>query len=258
MKHGTQATIIADSVSTRGHRLTTMEVVFPRYILPEVLTHRAFSRNTASSRALPTKALLDHVHVHGYLPQRWFEEAQGMAPKREPHGHEAAQARDGWIAARKEAIKSAHRMLRHGVHHSQANRLLEPYSWTTMLISSTEWNNFFAQRLHPDADSEMYTLAGKMKDALLLGEPTELADNEWHTPYAAPQQTHAQELSVARCARVSYVRHDGTRDPEKDLALFRRLRDDCHPSPFEHVARPSPTGSGNFVGWTQLRSDLGL
>ena len=48
-----KAVIAADSINVKGKRITTFIVTMPRIVLAELNTHRVFSRNSASSRAIP-------------------------------------------------------------------------------------------------------------------------------------------------------------------------------------------------------------
>jgi thymidylate synthase ThyX len=152
-----------------------------------------------------------------------------------------------------------------GVHKQVANRLLEPFAYVTSIISATEWSNFFKLRLAPDAQQEIQLLATKMKEAIDESRPDLLSGTEWHVPYISaeeleeclamgvPVTEYLTKVSAARCARVSYVNTSGVKDLNKDVELFDRLVSSGHLSPLEHVAKPSQTGSGNFVQWEQLR-----
>jgi hypothetical protein len=156
-----------------------------------------------------------------------------------------------------------------GVHKQFVNRILEPFMWHTVVVSSTEWDNFMALRRHPDAQPEIRKVADLMDDAIALSEPRELGEEEWHLPFVLEEERILPfdilaKLAVARCARVSYETHDtGEIDHVKDIALHDSLRDSGHMSPFEHVARPMTNEeymenpwSGNFLGWHQYRKDM--
>jgi thymidylate synthase ThyX len=142
---------------------------------------------------------------------------------------------------------------------------LEPFAWITVILTATEWANFFAQRTHEDAQPELKHIAELMLEAYRAARPAPLQMGEWHTPLILPDEEATLPLelrlkiSVARCARVSYLSHFGTRDHEKDVELYERLLGggaNGHWSPFEHVATPlqsSDETSGNFRGWKQYR-----
>lgn len=162
------------------------------------------------------------------------------------------------------------------VHKQFANRLLEPFMWQTVIITATEWSNFFALRANPEAQPEIRSIAEMMRELYREQQPTRLAPGQWHLPFIQPEEIEwaienieqAKKVSAARCARVSYLTHDGKRDVAADLQLYERLAASGHMSPLEHVATPCPhaccdrdTASpssvgewhGNFRGWKQLR-----
>jgi hypothetical protein len=168
------------------------------------------------------------------------------------------------------------------IHKSIPNRIVEPWMWMTVVMTATEWNNFFRLRCHPDAEIHFQKIAGMIRDALAASVP--VVNGGWHRPFidGAPDKDdvyawaeskfgswkdsrHAiNKISAARCARVSYLTHDGEHDPAKDLALFDRLSTGSgfgHWSPMEHVAKASldpDCRSGPFVGWHQFRKDFDL
>ena len=150
------------------------------------------------------------------------------------------------------------------LHKQLVNRILEPFAWITVIITATEWSNFFTQRCHPDAQPEIKALADLMLKAFRASSASRVARGEWHLPLLQSDERHLdlttrQHLSVARCARVSYLTHEGQRDHAKDLELYERLRGggaNGHWSPFEHVATPLDDGgewAANFRGWKALR-----
>lgn len=72
------AKVIADSKNEFGNRITTFVVVFPRYILAELNTHRMLSKNSASSRAIPTKKMIRMVMNTPFIPIAWQKDHAGM------------------------------------------------------------------------------------------------------------------------------------------------------------------------------------
>jgi len=257
------AAVVLDSISAQGVRLTTMEVTCHRFILAELNTHRVFSRNSGSSRAIPVAKQLDRVLHHPAMPVSWPAERPGMQGGDELGEADSAQAADLWIQARDNAVATAESLVELGVHKSVVNRLLEPFSWHTVIISSTEWDGFWDQRCSPLAQPEIREAALLMRSAYLDSQPNELAVGQWHTPYITDEDRSLGvedicRVSVARCARVSYLTHDGRRSVEKDLDLYESLVGavPMHASPLEHVATPAQAGespAGNFRGWRQLR-----
>lgn len=287
------AKVVADSISVDGHRLTTLEVVIHRFCLSEFNTHRVMSRNSASSRAIPFAKQLDRVMDDPALPVSWPAEQRGM------QGGEELPDRgllaDVWLDARDAAVRQAKHLSSLGVHKSVVNRLLEPFMWHTIAVTATAWENFFRQRCSPLAQPEIRVAAEAMRAAMEASTPGKLGVGEWHLPYvqdvdrewaASRFEAHgllrsldldATELlvriSVARCARVSYLTQAGVRDPSEDLRLYDRLvtAEPPHASPLEHVATPAAwnvrTGYdsdsllpvvGNFLGWEQKRLSVEL
>jgi len=265
----TNARIITDSVSPAGVRLTTMEVTFHRFVLPEFNTHRVFSRNAASSRAIPIRKIIASVRDNPAMPIFWGANQPGMSARVELTGEAKSLAIAEWQRARINAIESAERLIASDInlHKQLVNRLLEPFLFCTMLVTSSQWNNFFCQRLHADAQPEIQALAKKMFAAYNESIPTPLTIGEWHLPLIQPDEQTLdietlKKVSVARCARISYLTHDNVRDIAKDLELFERLLNggaNGHWSPMEHVATPlvNPSEfSGNIRGWHQYRKDF--
>lgn len=276
-KPGTNARVILDSINPMGHRLLTIEATFHRFVLAEFNTHRVFSRNSASSRAIPVGKQLERVRTNTAYPVTWPAEQRGMQGGEELDDGIVGEVMGLWEEARDNAVSSAERLHKLGVHKSVTNRLLEPFMWHTVIVTSTEWDNFFHQRCSPLAQPEIRVAAEMMRDAIDASTPQELFFEEWHLPYIddedrewAAYRNPERELgkstyptlcriSAARCARVSYLTHDGKRDRQADLDLYERLTsaDPMHASPLEHVATPDDgIPYGNFTGWRQLRHDI--
>jgi thymidylate synthase ThyX len=256
------AKVIADSISPEGVRLTTLQVTFHRFVLAEMNTHRVFSRNSASSRAIPLAKQLKRVVDDPTLPVVWAREQKGMQGGDEVEDTEEAQRQ--WWKARRSARGAAEELGKLGVHKSIANRLLEPFMWHTAVITSTAFQNFFAQRCHEAAQPEIRVAAEMMQAAYEESNPAEVGEGEWHLPYVGDDEETldalagktdapapwdlAAKVSAARCARVSYLTQDGRRDPQEDLNLYDRLtvrqkdaiaaHNPIHWSPLEHVATP--------------------
>jgi len=257
------ARVLLDSVSPAGVRLVTLEVTFPRFVLAEFNTHRSFSRNSASSRAVPTAKLIERVQNDPAVPLEWGRNKAGMSASEVLRGKEAEQARHVWLSARDAAVVHARALLDLNVHKQELNRLLEPFLWHTVIVTATEWENFFELRCAPNAQPEIRAAALAMRAAIAASTPSLLERGDWHTPllqddeYALDIETRLR-ISAARCARVSYLTHDGKREIEKDLDLYERLKIDRHLSPFEHVATPAPDDAfyANFRGWVQMRREI--
>jgi thymidylate synthase ThyX len=255
--------VLLDSLSPAGIRLITLEVCFPRFVLAELNTHRSFSRNSASSRAIPTSKLLERVESDPVLPLEWGRNRAGMSASDLLTEREAEEAKRIWLLARDAAVAHARKLLELKVHKQELNRLLEPFLWHTVIVSATEWENFFELRCAPNAQPEIRAAALQMRDAIDASRPRPVGYGEWHLPLLQDDERgldHETEkqISAARCARVSYLTHEGNRETEKDLELYRRLRSERHWSPFEHVATPAADSGfhANFRGWLQMRREV--
>ena len=257
------AKIIADSKSPTDIRLTTVEARFPRFILAELNTHRMFSRNSASSRAVPASNNIDNIQAGDwFLPDKFTKNKRGMQADSFLIDEDEFQAGAVWTKACIAATDAAIALNRLGVHKQHVNRLLEPFMWHTVIITATEWSNFYNLRCGPDAQPEMQRIAQLMRYTMLESIPQPVKYDDWHLPYITerdkleePDQTRLALISAARCARVSYLTHDGKRDLAKDRELAARLLRDGHLSPFEHPASPLAGTEfvGNFRGWIQYR-----
>ncbi len=300
------ASILADSLSPEGHRLTTLEITFPRLVLPEFNTHRVFSRNSASSRAIPVVKQLQRVLDHPYVPFEWGTNQRGMQAGPVLEGDKARVARAHWLSARDSAVAHVLGLISHpdfcplrsgdglpaqlaafraateggevpetwlNVHKQLANRLLEPFMWHTVIVSATEWDNFWHLRAHPDAQPEIRRIAVMMRDAFEDSTPRRCGADDWHLPLTddlridapgGPSLEDAIKVCVGRCARVSYLTHSGQRDLSADITLHDRLLSSGHLSPFEHAARPLTADeleagegwSANFRGWVSYRKGI--
>jgi thymidylate synthase ThyX len=240
-----------------------MEVTFPRFVLAEMNTHRSFSRNSASSRAIPTSKILERVENDPVLPVEWGRNQPGMSASEVLTPEDEEEAKRAWLDARDAAVDQAQRLSHLKVHKQVVNRLLEPFLWHTVIVTATEWDNFFELRCAPNAQPEIREAALRMRAARDVSTPQRVGPGEWHLPFIQPDERSLdietrKKISAARCARVSYLTHAGKREIEKDLDLYDRLRGDRHLSPFEHVATPASDVAfhANFRGWIQLRQEI--
>lgn len=260
------AKILKDSISPDGVRLTTFEVTFPRIVLAEFNTHRQFSRNSASSRAIPVEKMLQRVREDPYIPSSWGKNQKGMQAGEELDQNTRWQAEERWRMARDAAVVNARMLLDLGVHKQLTNRLLEPFMWHTVIVTATEWSNFFHLRNNPLAHPEIQIPARMMQELYEKSETKLLGYGAWHLPLVpefdegdgrVDNSIDWRKVSVARCARVSYLTHDGKRDVEADLTMHDdRLLAPGHMSPFEHVARPmNPRELELYRRWDCLLED---
>lgn len=251
------ATVICDSLATT--RITTLELVYPRYIHSEFMTHRMFSRNASSSRATPLSVTLEEVENNPTFFDYVGRNKSGMVAGEEVTGKELEAFKKEWQYLGKVVADAVRGMsYRYGIHKQTLNRALEPWLYIRTLVTATEWENFFKLRLAPDAQPEIRSLALAMQGAMDKSVPV---DRKEHLPYITDEEMNEPMIykaSVARCARVSYGRLDGKpNDFEADVKLYNMLYNSGHLSPFEHVAYAMRTGCyANYCGWQSLRNHL--
>jgi thymidylate synthase ThyX len=260
------AKIVLDSVNEFQDRLTTIEFVAPRCILAQFNTHRVFSRNAASSRAIPVSKILTKVIETPFIPI-WNLNKPGMQGNPNVPAEKIELFDRIWLEARDSAVRHAEELAKAGAHKQSVNRLLEPFSYFKGLVSSTKWDNFISLREDDAAQPEIATLATAIREAL-EGSTPNLVKRGWHLPYVLSYELELYDtatllkISVARCARVSYKTFDEDKlsTSEKDILLANQLLTDRHFSPFEHQAyatsNPSEHNFGNFSGWEQYRKYL--
>ena len=278
-KGNISATIIADSISPDGVRITTFELEYPRFIHAEFMTHRLFSRNAASSRAIPVAKAIELVKEKTAMPIHWGKNQPGMSAKEEL---DVNVGKEIWLRGRDTAISIAKELADAGYHKQISNRGIEAYTMIKVVLTATEYDNFFWLRNHPDAQPEIAELARVMWEEYSDSVSIPLKANEWHVPYFkdgfwSPDMEESLEdalaISASCCAQVSYRKLDDSLDKARDI--FKRLVESkpVHASPFEHQATPLTYGmagdtqvkgtthfdnkgnawSGNFRQWVQHR-----
>lgn len=273
------------------HRLTTIRARFPRIVLAEVNTHRLLSRNSASSRAIPAKKMRERVLTVPFVPDRFPREHKGMQANEWVNvgDKEYEHWVHAWLCARDEAIKVSETLSELGMSKQLSNRFLEPAMMHEIILTATEWENFLFLRADAPAQNEIRILAEMILEAMNASIPHELVAGEWHMPFGdriddnrlievfgdavssdAALTDYRLKITVARCARVSYLNFQGKDDHQADLELYSQLLSSGHWSPFEHVARAmggfeysqyrqTTPGyveygwCGNFRGFIQLR-----
>jgi hypothetical protein len=282
------AKVIEHSVSRHGIELATLQLRFPRFVLAEFNTHRVFSRNARSSRAVPVERMIQEIETDPVIPLHWGANQKGMQASQEcdaeveawnylgcPSGPflEEVTNREAWLLARDWAVDSAKAFAKAGYHKQVVNRLLEPFMHIDVLVSSTNWSNFLALRDHPDAEPHIAILAREIRAALDGSTPWLLQPGDWHLPYISTEERNAHDLdtqrklSVARCARISYTPFDGNGSIDAELARYESLVGSApiHASPCEHQATPDyripyaphwkhADQHRNFRGWRQFRA----
>lgn len=257
---------------------------YPNFLANGVVVHN--SRNASSSRAIPVHKSIKSVQKDPAIPISFQANQKGMQSSQDLSPNKARIARALWVGASKASVSVAKGMVQVGLHKQWANRILEPFSFIDVIVTATEWNNFFELRYHDDAQPEIYELAKCIYDALGESEPKLLKPEEWHLPYVSEKERRSNnnsilwKISSARCARVSYKNHDGTNPSiSKDCRLHDFLvgSNPKHASPTEHQAKPmlfpyskyrafskgethidkdSNRWSGNLRGWVSYRQLL--
>ncbi len=265
-----------DEVVFRGQEPTydlSISGDFPNFLANGVVVHN--SRSSASSRAIPVEKRIAAVRANPFIPAAFGSNKKGMQAGDVLDRLEQEHASSMWMTACEDACLWAEDLAEIGVHKQWANRLIEPFAWTTAVITATEWANFFALRISPLAQPEMQTTAEAMKAAMDASTPNKLIHGQWHLPYIKWEEVDEigalgplalAKISSARCARVSYLTQDGVRDLKADLELHDRLLSAGHMSPFEHAAKvfvreeegwSSKDFYGNFrAPWEQYRKQL--
>lgn len=291
--NGVSGQMIKDSISPEGVRLSTVHLRYPRMIHSEIMTHRVFSRNGRSSRAVPVATLLKEDHYTPYF----MKNQPGMVASEEMDRADWLKARHIWdnlAEYTKEAVAELNKL---GVHKQWANRPLEAFGYIDVLISSTDWANFMALRDEDGAQPEIDSVAKMIKQLMNNSTPSLLQPGQWHLPYIEASDYEEatdhlkdwwyemgtskedrvksvlyllQKISVARCARLTIRPFDGDSSIDKEVNRYERLMVSrpVHASPAEHIATPDTHDGaamkgvwhwqhekehGNFYGWRQFR-----
>lgn len=310
----TNASLLLHSANERGNELLTYVCRYPKFIHGEAKTHRVIrisdegnlvelgheigfmddrclSRSASSSRAVPISKYLEEVRSDELRATPSFSviAGKGMQGGRSATEAEQAHLRSLWRDAALKAADTAEQMATHGGAKQDVNRILEPYIHINVIVSATEWQNFFGLRLRKDAQPEMRDLAVKMWGLKKKSKPKLLRPGEFHLPFVEEEdwamvdresrgmgysgQPHEvnfllKKVSAARCARVSYWSFETGRrsNLQEDLRRFDLLvgSTPIHASPVEHQATPDvwsgkwecPHEHGNFIGFRQFRKSL--
>ena len=189
------AKILADSVNTQGDRLTTMEIVLPRIILAEAKTHRIisglgeqvevtqslglndefnFSRNSASSRAIPFNKMVKMVEENPFIPLAVQYDHKGMQGSSYFGEREYEAFVASWLHQRDLAVRSAQQLHGQGATKQLCNRLLEPFMYHKVIVTATEWENFFELRC-PKYTLLNHSVAGRQEKVYKSKKDAELA-----------------------------------------------------------------------------------
>lgn len=260
-----QAEVILASQGPSQKPIYTIRLRYPRIIHSEIMTHRVFSRNARSSRAVPVSRMIEEIRTKPFIPWHWGKNQKGMQADEECNelvvpshwfSKGGLSRTEAWLHACNEAIDIAEAFMDAGYHKQIANRLLEPFMWIDTLITSTEWSNFLWLRDHKDAEPHLQDLARLVEQAINGAPLLNLEIGQWHLPYITKEDLIALlsrpeagtssftdlvcKISAARCARISYAPFDGNASYERELERYESLvsSDRIHASPLEHQATP--------------------
>lgn len=255
------AKVLRHSINVCDNQLISFELTYPRPIHAEIMTHRIFSRNAASSRAIPIQRMISNIVNDPYIPHHWGANEKGMQAYSVIPPEKQALAEAAIRTHLSRSVELVQYLDDLGLHKQIANRYLEPWMFITIILSTTSIKHFKALRVHPAAEPHFQKIAGMMCEAYEQSTPTLLKPGEWHLPLTGFEGdetislANLIKLSTARCARVSYLTHEGKRDVNADFDLHDRLASQGHWSPFEHAAQAcaSPERHGNFLGFKQYR-----
>lgn len=282
-----ESKIICDSLNPVGNRLTTLELSYPRIIHSELMTHRVFTRNASSSRAVPAKRMINNVLTNPFIPYEFQKNHSGMQGTEVLVGTEKEDAIALWLESRDLAISQANKMLEAGITKQLINRILEPYQYYQVLLTATEFDNWFELRDHEAAELHIQKLAQSMRASMKSSIPKQLEVGEWHIPYGdnisyedlynivsddgkwsffveplEEIQNIRLKIATARCARLSYktLGDNPVIDYRKDIELHDNLviSKPIHASPAEHCAEAQEDSKfyKNFRGFKQYRQFL--
>ena len=255
------AEILEDSVNDKGKRLTTFKLIYPKFIHTHILTHRVFSRNTSSSRAIPPAKLARLVRENPAMPIYWGKNRSGMKATEEV---DTAEACKWWLESMESALARHEIGMRMDIHKEVLNRVIEPYAHVVVVLSGTEFDDAIDVRTNQEGpQAETARTFWLMGDLLVNNSPKELKDGEWHLPLVSLSERTGNHIndayvSAARCGRVSFLLPDLTY--EEDMAKGAAMESVKHWSPLEHQATPydprihTEDAQRNYRGWVQLRA----
>lgn len=270
------ATVVADSLNTdSGARLTTFSLVMPKQLVAQFNTYGMIRRDSASSRAVPTRLIIAQVQDNPYLPAVWRYRQRGMSPAGEMTPAHARAMTIIERRMRRSLLRYVGQMEQIGAAKEDINRYLEAWMYTTVVATATEWDNYFEQRISGDAQAAHATLAIAMRAAMDASVPVDRSPDmynawAWHLPYVTEDERQEIPIPVltlissARCAGVSYFRQGDVGTLDRQIERGKELVKNRHWSPTEMACRVMPTtgyGHSVFYGpyrdWIPLRKFYG-
>ena len=259
--------VVVDSIEYVGEEEVfdiSVSSDYHNFLANGITVHNCFSRNASSSRAVPVERTIQNILNDPWVPSDVYKNCKGMQGKDIVNEDDYDSFCEHWDDAKLQAIEVAHKMIKEGFHKQHINRILEPFTKIKVIVTATEWDNFFKLRLARDADPEIQDLAKAIK--LSMDNAAEYiyvnALCGCTLPYVNIDEIEAIEdrrmlklISAARCARVSYLNHDGSApDILKDLKLAKHLIESGHMTPFEHQCRSISEGDAFYYNLRNFQS----
>lgn len=269
------AKVIKHSISNLGNEVITWELTLPKWLLAEFNTHKIeIERNSASSRAVPTKLIIDMLEEFPCMPVEWRYNQSGMQGADLLNDEDEEYAKIVYRETRDLVIKQVYKLNKlpsgRSVAKQTANRLLEAWMWTKVVCTMTGGgkigiNNFFGLRDTEFAQPEFRVISHMMHDQWHTSKPVERL---WHLPYITGEleeigiktEKELEKLGIdlaimssARCGRVTHYRQGLEYSQEEDIKRGMSFADNGHFSPLRHASRAGGnTWYGNFYGWEQV------
>lgn len=252
--------ILADSRNElSGDRVTTFLIPIWKVLQAELRTHRSTGQSHYSSRAIPTQKIIKQITENPFIPQ-WYEYQKGMSGSDTLSPEAKEKAEVIWRSAMRKMIDHVQQLTELGIAKEQRNRLLEPFMVGDCVVTASDyaWNHFFSLRCSEGVQPEFKSLAITMREMYKESIPKELKIGEWHIAFednSIEDLTTRLYVSCARCARTSYLNHEGKIDLQKDINLFHKLVADEHLTPLEHQlqAVQFPKQIAQYKGFKSFR-----
>lgn len=258
---------IQGSIAPNGTKITTLVLEYPRAIHAQLLTHRVFSKNSSSSRAVPIKVAIEQIE-NDPAEYIWTENKSGMSGDVITDRVKLSKIHSAtgtlWNHVKQTVLYLGSKESEGGlnVHKQNAARLLEAYQNIRIVLTSTEWENWDWLRIDSAAQPEIEKLANMIFQAREKGEYLYLAEGEWHVPfidrkvnedepdklitYYHPETgkelttVEAIELSMSICAQTSFRKEDYSDEKTDNVIEKLFTGKKVHASPSEHQATPIP------------------
>lgn len=230
-----------------GTTLFTAIFEYPRIIHAEFMTHRQWSKNSSSSRAIPANRVVEQLETNMFVPEYWGKNQSGMKARDALDEEVAARAQEIWIETGRSVIESTKLLQGLNLHKQLTNRISECFQMIKVCASGTEKNNFIHLRDHGDAQPEIQDLAVSFREGLERTKPVILYPGDWHLPFFGDGYWHhacatslddARMISVSCAAQTSYRRSDDSIEKARDLFKVFFDTTHIHASPAEHQATP--------------------